>query len=883
MGQRGPHPAEIGAARTFFAELLLPIGRICFKTEERVATSTIGVELYMNSLWQDIRYGLRMLAKNPGFTAIAVITLALGIGANTAIFSLMNQVLLLRLPVRNPGELVVLHDPGPLTGRLSSDGDNSESFSYPMYKALRDGSASLCGMLARSSFSASIATQGQTERGSGELVSGNYFEVLGVTPAVGRMFTLDDDRVPGGEPYVVLSHSYWQRRFGGDPSVLNKTLLINNVGMTVVGVARAGFTGIQIGQSPDVFVPLMMTSRVTLDSTGLEEWNDYWVKVLARRNSGVSDQQLAAGLNTVYGPLLQEQLPKTSPRWDEKKRQAFLAKKILLTPGAHGRNVTQRDAGTPILVLFAMVALVLLIACTNVANLLLARGAARQREFAIRGAMGASRARLMRQMLIESLLCALGGGVVGIAIGSWLNSVLTPMMSDNAGILGLKTGLDLSVLGFATAATLLSGIFFGIIPAWRVTRSSVTEVIKDQGSTSSASVAHVRFRKVLVAGQVAFTMLLLAGAALFTRTLWNLRTLNLGIRTEHVITFSIAPVLNGYDTHRTVALVDQLRARMATIPGVRSVGSSEIATLTGDDEGSNITVEGGIQLPEEQQDVNYIAASPGYLSTLGVPLLSGREFRESDGATSPKVAVVSEAMVKQFFPGRNPIGVRFCFGGGDKVKPNIEIVGIVKDVKQDHVKSTTTYPYVYVPYAQRDELSGMTFYVNTERDPLQLASTLQNEVRQADPNLPVYDVKTMERVVEDDLFSARIVAILSGSFAGLAALLAALGIYGVLAYLVVQRTREIGIRMALGAESGDVRKLIVKEVGSMVITGVVVGLPLAYILARLSESLLFGVNAANPTTYLLGLVLIAVVSVVACYVPARRATRVDPLVALRYE
>jgi putative ABC transport system permease protein len=837
----------------------------------------------MNSLWQDIRYGLRMLAKNPGFTAIAVITLALGIGANTAIFSLMNQVLLRRLPVRDPAELVVLHNPGPLTGRLSSDGDNTESFSYPMYKGLRDGSTSVCSMLARSNFPASIATQGQTERGNVEFVSGNYFEVLGVVPAVGRVFTLDDDRVPGGEPYIVLSNSYWQRRFGGDPSVLHKTLLVNNVEMTVVGVAPAGFTGVQVGYSPDVFVPLMMTSRMTLDSTALVEWNDYWVKVLARRNPGVSEQQADAGINSAYHPLLQEQLQKITSPWNEQKRQAFLNKKILLTPGARGRNVAQRDAGGPLLALFAMVALVLLIACTNVANLLLARGAARQREFAIRGAMGASRGRLIRQLLIESLLCALGGGILGIAIGSWLNSVLTPMMAANAGIEGLKPGLDLGVLGFAMAATLVSGIFFGVIPAWRVTRSSVTDVIKDQGSTSSASVSHVRFRKVLVAGQVALTMLLLAGAALFTRTLWNLRTLNLGLRTQHVISFSISPVLNGYDTRRTVALIDQLRARIATIPGVRSVGTSEIATLTGDDEGANITVEGGIQLPEDQQDVNYVAVSPRYLSTLGVPLLAGREFTEADGATSPKVAVVSAAMVKQFFPGRNPIGVHFCFGGGIKVKPDIEIIGIVPDVKQDHVKSATTYPYVYVPYAQRDVLSGMTFYVSTERDPLLLASTLQSEVRQADPNLPVYDVKTMERVVEDDLFSARIVAVLSGSFAGLAALLAALGIYGVLAYLVVQRTREIGIRMALGAESSDVRKLIVKEVGSMVVIGVAVGLPLAYIMARVSESLLFGVSAANPTTYLLGLVLIAVVSLAACYVPARRATRVDPLVALRYE
>ena len=836
----------------------------------------------MHAIWQDVRFGVRMLAKNPAFTAIAVLTLALGIGANTAIFSLMNQVLLRRLPVQNPGELVVLHAPGPVTGHVSSDGDDTESFSYPMYKGLRECSAAVCSMLGRSSFSASIATQGQTERGRGELVSGNYFEVLGVPPAIGRVFSLDDDRVPGGHPVAVLSHMYWTRRFAGDPNILNKTLLVNNVEMTVVGVARSGFTGVQVGQSPDVFVPLMMTQQMTLGADSLDGWNDYWMKVLARRKPEVSEQQAAAGINAAYHPLLEEQLPKITG-WNEQKRQNFLKKTILLTSGARGRMVVQRDTGGQLIVLFAMVALVLLIACTNVANLLLARGAARQREFAIRGALGATRGRMMRQLLVESLLCAFGGGAIGIVLGSWLIGILTPIVVINEGIEGLSPKLDPAVLAFAIGATLVAGIFFGIVPAWRVTRSSVTDVIKDQGSTSSASVSHVRFRKVLVAGQVAFTMLLLAGAVLFTRTLWNLRTLDLGLRTEHVISFSIAPALSGYDTPRSIALFDQLRARIASLPGVRSVGTSEIATLTGDDEGANITAEGGIQLPEDLQDVNYVAVSPGYLSTLGVPLLSGREFTDADGPTGPKVAVASESMVKRFFPGRNPIGMHFAFGGGSKVKPNIEIVGVVRDVKQDHVKSVTTFPYVYIPYAQRPKLSGMTFYVSTERDPLLLASTLQSEVRQADANLPVYDVKTMERVVEEDLFSARMVAVLSGSFASLAALLAALGIYGVLAYLVVQRTREIGIRMALGAEAGDVRWLIVKEVGAMVITGVAVGLPLAYVMARLSESMLFGVKAGNPSIYLLGLALIAVVALAACYIPARRATRVDPLVALHYE
>jgi predicted permease len=549
----------------------------------------------MQNFWKDITFGLRMLAKSPGFTAIAVITLALGIGANTAIFSLMNQILLRELPVKNPNELVILRAPGPETGHVSTDGDATESFSYPMYKGLRDTNSVFSGILARYGFSASVASRGQTDRASGEVVTGNYFEVLGVQPAIGRLFSQDDDKVPSAEPYVVLSYSYWERHFGGDPSILNKVLLVNNVEMTVVGVAQAGFTGVQVGKTPDLYVPMMMTPLMTEYGETLDGWNDYWMTLLARRKPGVSQKQAEAGINAAYKPLLEEQLPLIKSDWNEKKRQLFLDKKIALASGANGRTVLQRDSGGQIITLFVMVGLVLLIACTNVANLVLARGAGRQREFAIRTAMGASRSRMIRQLLIESLLCAFGGGAMGILLGTWLMRILTPIVVENAGIHGLSDSLDRGVLGFAIAATVLSGVFFGLIPAWRVTRLGVSDVIKDQGSTSSASVSHVGFRKFLVAGQVAFTMLLLAGAGLFVRSLWNLRNQDLGLRTDNVITFSVQPALNGYDLPRSIALFDQMRARMAAVPGVRSVGSGDVATLTGDDEGSNITVEGGTQ------------------------------------------------------------------------------------------------------------------------------------------------------------------------------------------------------------------------------------------------------------------------------------------------
>ena len=835
----------------------------------------------MHALWQDVRYGLRMLAKHPGFTAIAVLTLALGIGANTAIFSLLNQILLRQLPVRNPGELSLLRSPGPKSGHVWSDGDDSEIFSYPLYKGLAKNTSVFDGVIARYSFSASISNHGQTDLGSGELVSGNYFQTLGVGAAMGRVLTPEDDVVPGGHPVVVLSHAYWAQHFGADASVLNKTILVNNTEMTIVGVAQAGFAGIQVGQTPNLFVPMMMKGQMTPIRNGLDDWNDSWLAILARRKPGVSLQQAEAGINAEYRPLLEQQLA-TIKQWDEKKRQTFLKKKIVLSSGAQGRTTLQRDSGPALSALFAMAALVLLISCTNVANILLAQGAARQREFAIRTALGAGRGRVMRQVMAESLLCAFAGGALGLVIGAWLMDILTRVVVSEGGIRGLSSKVDGSILWFAIGATIASGLLFGLVPAWRVTRTTVSEMLKNQGSTSSAGPSHVRFRKFLVAGQVAFTLLLLTGATLFTRTLWNLRKQNLGINTEKVITFSIAPQLNGYNTLKTVRLVDQLRERVAALPGVRGVGSSEIALLTGTDMGGNITVEGRENLESDLSHVNFDAVSPNYFSTLGVPLLRGREFNAGDSGASPKVAVINEAMAKMFFPKRDPIGVHFAQGGGNDVKPNIEIVGIVKNAKEANVR-TVDRPYFYLPYSQAKALIGMSFYVRTQQDPLLATNQLREAVRQLDANLPVYELKTVERVVDEDLFTERMVAGLSASFGGLAALLAALGIYGVLAYLVVQRTREIGIRMALGARPGNVRLLIFREVGFMVFAGVIVGLPLAYGLARLSESLLFGVRAGDLLIYVLTLGVIAVVASAACYIPARRATRVHPIVALRYE
>ncbi len=836
----------------------------------------------MQTLLQDVRYGLRMLAKNPGFTFIAILTLALGIGANTAIFSILNQVMLRRLPVRHPEELVVLKSPGPKRGHVWDDGDDSEIFSYPLYKGLAKNTAVFDGVIARFPFAASIASHGQTDRGSGELVTGNYFDVLGVRPALGRVLSPADDDVQGAHPVLVLSHAYWIRHFAGDAGVLNQTILVNNSEMTIVGVAQTGFTCIQVGQAPDIFVPMTMKGQMTPIRNGLDDWNDSFLAVLARRKPGVSVEQAQAGINVDYPRLLEQQAANLHFREGGKNSQEFLSKKIVLYPGAQGRTVVQRDSGPALMALFAMVGMVLLIACTNVANLLIAKAAARQREFAIRTALGATRGRMMRQLMVESFLCALGGGGLGLVLGVWLMNVLTQAVVSEVGVQGLTSKMDGSILGFAAAATVASAILFGLIPAWRVARSGVSQMLKEQGSNASAGLGHVRFRKVLVAGQVAFTLLLLVGSALFAKTLWNLRQQNLGLSTENLITFSIAPELSGYNEAKTVILIDQLRERLSGLPGVLRVGSAQIPVLTGSNMGANITVEGRQNLDTDDRHVNFDAVSPNFFSTMRIPLVSGREFNNRDAGTSTKVAVINEAMVKEFFAKRDPIGVRFALGAGNETKPDILIVGVVKNTRENHVRAADR-PFFYLPYAQFGKLNGMSFYVRTQQDSTLLANAMHETVREADANLPVYDLKTVQRVVDADLFAERVIAGLSAAFGGLAALLAALGIYGVLAYLVVQRTREIGIRVALGAATSQVRALVFKEVGGMLIAGTVIGLPLAYGLARLSESLLYGVHAGDVPVYVASLGVICLMAFAACYIPSRRATRIDPIVALRYE
>ncbi|MEK6301902.1 MAG: ABC transporter permease [Acidobacteriota bacterium] len=835
----------------------------------------------MDTLLQDFRYGIRTLIKNPGFTAIAVLTLALGLGANTAIFSLTDQILLRRLPVEKPEELVVLRSPGPKSGRVWSDGDNAASLSYPLYKELRDNNNVFSGLLARFAVSLSVSGEGQTERASGELVSGNYFEVLGVRPVLGRVFTQDDDQVAGAGQVIVLSHDYWTRHFAADPSILNKTLIVNGQVMTVVGVARAGFDGVQVGQRPDIFIPITMKAQMTPNWDGLADHKDFWLAIIGRLKPGLSREQAEEALTPVYRQILEAELPLMG-RFSPEMQQRFLERRMLLQSGSRGRLVVQRDTTQPLLVLMGMVGLVLLIACANVANLLMARGAARQREIAIRMAVGAGRWRLVRQFLVESLTLSLIGGGAGILVASWTIALLVGAIPDSVGITGLSSKLDLRLLAFALILSIATGLLFGLLPAIKATRLNLEATLREQGSSVSGALSQVRFRKALVVSQVVLTTVLLVGAGLFARSLNNLKTLDLGMRPDNLIAFSVEPELNGYTPERTIALFDQLHQNLSSQAGVDAVSAAVIPVFTNSNSSSNITVEGYEAGEDEEMHLGQNWIGPGYFSTMGIPLLGGRELTTSDTSNSPKVAVINEAMKRRFFADRDPIGLRFAFGAGDKIVPDIQIVGVVKDSKHGGVREKTQ-PFAYFPYSQFKTVGNITFYVKTRQEVGAMASSLRREVQRVDGNLPVFDLKTLERQIDESLFGDKFLTFLSMCFALLAALLASIGLYGVMAYTVTRRTREIGIRMALGATRGIVSWLILKEVVVLAVVGLVVGLPAAYGLGRLTESLLFGVKASDPLVFVGAGVLLTAATLLGGYLPARKAASIDPLVALRCE
>jgi putative ABC transport system permease protein len=836
----------------------------------------------MATLIQDVRYGFRILVKNPGFTSVAVLSLALGIGANTAVFSLTDQILLRTLPVRRPSELVVLRMEGPKRGRVESDiDDGAQSFSYPFYRDLREENTCFSGLLARFPIPLSVAGQGRTERAAGELVSGNYFEVLGVRPALGRLLTPEDDAAPGGSAVAVLSHGYWTRRFGASPAALNQSLVVNGHTLTVVGVTAVTFGGVQVGQAPDLFVPMQMKAQMTPNWDGMNDRKDYWLQMIGRLRPGFTAASAQASLLSVVPPLLERDLAALSPL-PAAVRDRFLARKMLLVPGGRGRQVLQLDARDGLLFLSALVALVLLIASANVASLLLARGVARRREIALRLALGARRGHLLRQLMTESLLLGLAGGILGLLIAAWCVDALVATFPQTPGMAGLNANLDARLLAFNLGAALLTTLAFGLIPALRATRPDLITALKEQGAGTGTGVGQVRLRKGLVVAQIAVTTILLITAGLFTLNLRRLEQVDLGIRADNLLTLSIDPQLSGYSPERTAALVDLLRADLASLPGVTSVTAAQIAVLGGGDESSNATIEGFDPQGDDDPHPDKNSVGPRYFATLGIPLLSGREISDSDTSAGPKVAVINATLARKYFAGRDPLGRHLAFARGPNVKLDIEIVGVVKDSKHSSVREEDR-PFVYLPYSQKPDLGEATFYLRSALPPQALAASAREAVHRRDAGLPVYDVKTLVGQRDESLYNERMLMGLSICFGLLAALLASIGLYGVMAYTVACRTPEIGIRMALGASLGSVRALVLREAMTLAGIGLAIGIPAALATGRLARSLLYGVAPGDPRLVAAASLLLIGVMLAAAYLPARRATRVNPMVALRSE
>jgi predicted permease len=820
----------------------------------------------MQTLLKDLRYGIRSLLKRPAFTIVAVLTLALGIGANTAIFSLFDSVMLRSLPISSPEQIAQLRTLRP-AGRIN------QNFSYPLFRDVRQMNQVCSGLIAHYTTPLSLSDgSGPAERIYGTLASGDYFSVLGVRSVLGRAFTEADDQTPGASPVAVISYGLWQRRFGGNPDAIGKTITLNSTQFTVIGVTPQNFTGLVRGLSSELWLPLSMHAEAvpddppdTMTNRGLS-----WLEVTGRLKPGVSLAQASASI-----AILGEQIHKANSRPDAPPS----VEQLNFISGSKGAGWLVEDLGTPIKILLVAAGFVLLIACANVANLLLVHGSSRRREIAVKLALGASRRRLIRQLLTESMLLAFLGGTAGLILAVWTSDFWKWVKpADLFYEVKLQNRIDFRVLGFALALSLITGILFGLAPALQASRLDLVPSLKLDTHTTGRE-RRFNLRNLLVITQVALSFMLLIGAGLFIRTLRSLQTINVGYEREHVLVASLDPSLHGYDRAKGQQLYSALLERVRSLPGVTS--ASLAATVSPNPGGSliedNLQVEGS-QIQTELLAIEYNRVGPDYFATMAMPLVRGRDFTSQDRRGSPPIAIINETLARKLFPNEDPVGKRFRLSNEEQFT---EVVGVARDAKYRSMREAGL-PCMYQPFLMvyRPE---MNLLVRSQSDPAAMSAALRKELDGLDSRIPFFNVRTLDEQVRNATSQERAAALLTSLFGGLALLLATIGLYGVMSYAVSQRTHDIGIRMALGAQVGDVLRLVLKNGMMLAFVGVVVGLAGALAMTRLLRTLLFGVTPNDLLTFILVTAGLLFVAFLACYLPARRATKVDPLIALRYE
>lgn len=834
----------------------------------------------METLLQDIRFGLRMLRKNPPFTLVAVLTLALGIGANTAVFTLVNAVLLKMLPVKNPRELVVIGNPEIVHAR-SQGSPSLDYFSAPLYRDLAAASTDVfSGTLASGeAHRVRVRSQGGeiTSDATGVLVSGNYFSVLGVNALIGRVFT--EDGAKGGNPVVVLSYGFWRDRFGSNPAIVGRELSLNENIFTVIGVAPPGFFGDAVGDAQDFWVPLSMQEQIF---TGRQAWlDDYsvsWLHVIARLRPGLSLDNARAAVNVAFRQLVNGP---AGAHFSKDDRDFLKKAKIEVSSGGRGFSELRGDFFRPLILLGAMVGLVLLMACVNVANLLLARSASRSDEFAVRAAMGAAPFRLFRQLITESVILAFAGGLLGLLVAHWATKALLYLSSNEQ----LDSAPDLRVLVFTALTCLFTGVLFGLIPAWRSRQAAVAPSLKSGAQRGEVTAGSLwSWGKALVVVQVSISLLVLFAASLLSRSLRNLRSVDLGYSHEHILVINTDPIAAGYDLPRTAAFGDRLSAEFTAIPGVQAASYSKNGLFSGSESNDAIAVPGFSSNKEEDLQAYEDYVGPGYFGAIGIPILLGRDIGPQDTAASRRVAVINHAMAKFYFGNANPIGRAFIVNDGLDGKPNppTEIVGVSEDVR-DHELKTKVERRFYRPVAQTGPKTSLKFEIRTVGDPVAVAEVARRRITDFDARVPIYTTRSVNELLDRTLSNEILIARVSSFFGILALGLACVGLYGIMSYTVGGRTKEIGLRMALGAQRSSMLWMVLRQGGMLVVMGVIAGIPLALAATSLLSSMLFGLKTTDPLSMLMAVLVLAAVALLAALIPARRATRVDPMVALRYE